>query len=72
MTQVNITEFRNNIKKYCKLVQKTDIEVINRNEVMFVMKSTKSNKKEALNAILGAAPFDGDYKEILKGRIKEI
>lgn len=72
MTQVNMTEFRNNLKKYSKLAQKTDIEVVNRNKVMFVVKSTRSSKKDALNGILGAAKFDGDYQDILKGRVKNL
>ena len=72
MTQVNITDFRNNLKKYSILAQKEDLEIVNRGEVVFIVKGPKSNKMDAFNALMGSAPSDIPYEEILKERIKEL
>ncbi len=72
MTQVAITEFRNNLKKYSEMVKEQDLEIVNRGEVVFVVKSPKSNKKEAFNALMGAAVSETDYKDILREKIKEL
>lgn len=72
MTQVSITEFRNNIKKYSELVKKGDIEVISRGKVVFVVKSPSARKKEAAASIIGCVPSDADYEDILKMRMTEL
>ena len=72
MTQINITDFRNNLKKYSELVQHQDYEIVNRGKVVFIIKSPKSNKEDAFNSLIGAAVSDTPYEEILKGRIKEL
>jgi hypothetical protein len=72
MTQIAITEFRNNIKKYSEMAKEQDLEIVNRGEVMFVVKSPKSNKRDAFNALMGAARSEANYKDILKEKANEL
>ena len=69
MIQVNITEFRNNIKKYSLLAKKQDIEVIDNGKTVFIVTNHKSDKKEAFKALSGAAKSNIPYEEILKNKI---
>ena len=72
MTQINITDFRNNLKKYSELAKKKDFEVVNRGETVFIVKSPKSVKKEAFNALAGAAKSDIPYEKILENKAKKL
>ena len=72
MTQIAITEFRNNIKKYSEMAKEQDLEIMNRGEVIFIVKSPKSNKKDAFVALMGAARSETDYEDILKKKVKEL
>ena len=72
MTQVSITELRNHIKKYSELVREQDFEVVNRGEVVFVVKSPKSNKEDAFNALMGAVKSDIAYEDILEKKVAEL
>jgi len=72
MTQISVTDFRRNIKKYSELVQHEDLEVMNRGEVIFIVMSPKSAKREALKHIFGAAKSDVPYEDILKGKLAEL
>ena len=71
MTQIAITEFRNNIKKYSEMAKEHDLEIMSRGEVVFIVKSPKSNKKDAFNALMGAVRSETDYEDILKEKVKE-
>ena len=72
MTQVNITEFRNNIKMYSEMAKKQDLEITNRGEVLFIVKGPRSNREDAFKALLGAAKSETDYSEILKEKVSEL
>ena len=72
MTIVNITEFRNNIKKYADIAKKDDIEVVNRNEIVFVIKSLSSYKEEAFQRLAKAVDQDVIYENILKRKLLEL
>lgn len=72
MVKVSITDFRKNLKKYCELVQQQDYEIVRRNKVVFIIKSTKSNKEDALNSLVGAAKSDICYEDVLKNKISEL
>ena len=72
MTQVNITDFRNHLKKYSKLVQKQDLEIVNRGVTVFIVKSPRSNKEDAFNSLIGAARSETPYEDILKERMNDL
>ncbi len=72
MIQVNITDFRNNMKKYSRIAKEQDLEILNRGEVVFIVKSPGSNKLEALHSLMGAVISDVPYEEILKERLREL
>ena len=69
MTQINITEFRNNLKKYTDMAQQEDLEIVNRGVVAFIVKSPRSSKEDAFKALLGAARSDVPYEDILKEKV---
>ena len=72
MTQVNITEFRNNIRKYSIIAQEKDLEIVNRGKVLFIVKSPRSNKEEAFRSLLGAARSDVPYETVLQEKLREL
>lgn len=67
--EISITELKKNINDYVNIVNSENITVTRYGKPVFVLISKRRN---ALNNILGAAQFDGDYKNILKNRINEI
>ena len=71
MTLVNVTEFRNNLKKYADLAQKEDLKIVNHDKTLFYAKGPKSRKQEALENLCGCLDSQEDYKETLKNRIKD-
>ena len=54
------------------MAKEQDLEIMNRGEVMFIVKSPKSNKKDAFIALMGAARSETDYEDILKKKVKEL
>lgn len=72
MSEVSITELRNNIKKYAKLAQNEDFQVTNRGEIVFYIKSPKSYVAEAIDRLKGAAETNIPYEDILKGKLKDL
>lgn len=71
MTVVNITDFRNNLKKYSDLAQNEELKVVSHNKTLFYVKSPKSRRQEALENLCGCIDSQENYKEILKNRIKD-
>lgn len=69
--QVSISDFRNNMKKYEKLVKKTDIEVMNHNKTIFVIKSPDSLKKDAYYLLRGFLDTDISPEKLMKNRLKD-
>ena len=55
MKRVSITQFRKNLKKYAEMVQEQDLEIVNRNQAVFIVKGPKQNKEDAFNALMGVA-----------------
>ena len=72
MTRVNISEFRNNLKYYSEIAKTDDIEVFNRDEVVFYIQSLKNKKAEAFKRLDGIIKSDIPYEVILKERLKEL
>ena len=69
--QVSISEFRNNMKKYEKLAKKEDIEVLNHNKTIFIIKSPDNAKKEACMFLKGILPADFSYEEVMNNKLKD-
>lgn len=69
--QVSISEFRNNMKKYEKLAKKEDIEVLNHNKTIFVVKSPESLKKDAYYLLRGFLNTDVSVDDVMKNKLKE-
>lgn len=72
MTIVNVTEFRNNLKKYSELAQEDDLKIVNHDKTLFYVKGVKSRREEAIEFLSGCcAENETDYKEVLKNRVKD-
>jgi len=72
MTQINVTDFRNNLKKYAELAQIEDLEIINRGETLFYVQGKKSKRKDAFNALIGCIDSKEKYEDILKHKVEEL
>ena len=72
MIQINITKFRNNIKKYSEIAKDQDLEITNRGKILFIVKGPGSNREDAFRALLGAAKSETDYRDILKEKLSEL
>lgn len=70
--QVSISDFRNNMKKYEKLAKKEDIEVLNHNKTIFIVRSPDNIKKEACMFLKGILPKDFSYEDVMKNKLKEL
>lgn len=72
MTEVNVTEFRRDLKKYAEMVKKEDIIVVsNGKQIMRITDPTK-NKVLRMKKLRGIAKTDLDPEDILKGRLAEL
>lgn len=71
MKRVSITQFRKNLKKYAEMVQEQDLEIVNRNQAVFIVKGPKQNKEDAFNALRGVAKSDIPYEDVLKEKTKQ-
>lgn len=71
MTQINITEFRKNIKYYAQLAQNEELAIVSHDKFCFVHK-VLCKKGAAIKELKGVCVSEKDYKEILKNRILEI
>lgn len=72
MIEVNVTEFRRDLKKYAEMVKKEDIIVIcNGKQIMRITDPAKS-KVQRIRNLRGIAGTAGDPEDILKGRLTEL
>ena len=71
MKRVSITQFRKNLKKYAEMAQEQDLEIVNRNQAVFIVKGPKQSKEDAFNALMGVAKSDIPYEDVLKEKTKQ-
>lgn len=71
MKRVSITQFRKNLIKYAEMAQEQDLEIVNRNQAVFIVKGPKQNKEDAFNALMGVAKSDIPYEDVLKEKTKQ-
>lgn len=73
MRQINITDFRQNLKEYSDLAQKESFEVVNRGRVLFVVQPPRERKREALERLVGVLEgTDLDEMNIGEERLKKL
>ena len=48
MKRVSISQFRKNLKKYAEMAQEQDLEIVNRNQAVFIVKALSKTKKTLL------------------------
>ena len=71
MKRVSITQFRKNLKKYAEMAQEQDLEIVNRNQAVFIVKGPKQNKEDAFNELMGVAKSDIPYEDVIKEKTKQ-
>ena len=53
------------------MAQEQDLEIVNRNQAVFIVKGPKQNKEDAFNALMGVAKSDFPYEDVLKEKTKQ-
>lgn len=71
MTEISISEFRNNIKYYSKKVQEEDLLIMNNGKPIMKVTNPNKNKLLLVDSLLGSVPAD-DEKKILKNKLNEL
>lgn len=71
MTEISISEFRNNIKYYSKKVLEEDILVTNNGKPIMKVSNPIKNKMLIAESLRGCIPVC-DENEIYKKRLKEL
>ena len=54
------------------LAKKEDIEVLNHNKTIFIVRSPDNIKKEACMFLKGILPKDFSYEDVMKNKLKEL
>ena len=72
MTEVNVTEFRRDLKKYAEMVKKEDIIVVSNGKQIMRITDPAKNKVLRMKKLRGIAKTDLDPEDILKGRLAEL
>lgn len=71
MTEVSISEFRNNIKYYSSKVLEDDLLVMSNGKPVMKVTNPNKNKAKILESLRGCIPVM-DENEIYKKRLKEL
>ena len=72
MTEITVTEFRRDLKKYAELVKQEDILVLNNGRPVMMITDPMKDKIRAVKALRGIAKGNEDPEEILKERLKSL
>lgn len=72
MIEVTISEFRKNLKKYSKMLEKDSIMVFNNGKPIMKVEHPNIDKLRLLESLRGCVPDDGrDYDDIKKEYMSE-
>ena len=71
MTEVSISEFRNNIKYYSSKVLEDDLLIMSNGKPVMKVTNPNKNKMKLIESLYGCIPVM-DENEIYKKRLKEL
>ena len=72
MTQISISEFRKNLKKYADTVKEEDILVFNNGRPVMRISDPNRDKVMQLKKLRGILKTDLTYEEMLEGKLTDI
>ena len=72
MTEVNVTEFRRNLKKYAEMVKTQDLVIVSNGRPIMKITDPAKNKTLRMKQLRGIAKTDKDPEDILKERLSEL
>jgi len=73
MTEISITEFRNNIKYYSEKLIEDDIMVMNNGKPVMHITNPNKHRIELVESLMGCVPFpDADVDKIMEEKLKEL
>ncbi len=72
MTEVNVTEFRRDLKKYAEMVKTQDLIIISNGRPIMKITDPAKNKTLRMKQLRGIAKTDKDPEDILKERLSEL
>lgn len=72
MTEINVTEFRRNLKKYAELVKTQDLVIVSNGRPIMKITDPAKNKTSRMKQLRGIAKTDKNPEDILKGRLSEL
>ena len=72
MTEVNVTDFRRDLKKYAEMVKKEDIIVISNGKKIMKITDPAKDKAARMKGLRGIARTDADPDDIMKERLREL
>lgn len=72
MTQISISEFRNNIKHYSQLVKKEDILVVNNGKPIMRITDPMKDNIARMKSIKGILKTDKSFEEIMEEKLLDI
>lgn len=72
MTEVNVTEFRRDLKKYAEMVKTQDLVIVSNGRPIMRITDPAKNKTLRMKQLRGIAKTDKDLEGILKERLSEL
>ncbi len=72
MTEINVTEFRRDLKKYAEMVKTQDLVIVSNGRPIMKITDPAKNKTLRMKQLRGIAKTDKDPEDILKGRLSEL
>ena len=72
MTQISISEFRNNIKHYSQLVKEDDILVVNNGKPIMKITDPMKDNIARMKSIKGILKTDKSFEEIMEEKLLDI
>lgn len=72
MIEVNVTEFRRDLKKYAEMVKTQDLVIVSNGRPIMKITDPAKNKTLRMKQLRGIAKTDKDPEDILKERLSEL
>ena len=72
MTEINVTDFRRDLKKYAEMVKTQDLIIVSNGRPIMKVTDPAKNKTLRMKNLRGIAKTDQDPDEILKGKLLEL
>ena len=72
MTQITISDFRQNLKKYAEIVKHEDIIVVNNGKPVMRISDPARNRVDEIKKLRGIAKTSQSSEEIMENKIREL